>query len=122
MTLMPATEMDDFRRSYVRLCKESGAEPQESILQHLEEASGKSRLDLATHTLSVETCGVLGKLLQDELQFTEITLSNCMLSEEGGALFVHKAILDFCPFLRIDRKSQSPWPLFLMASHPSFSC
>ncbi|XP_028571944.2 leucine-rich repeat-containing protein 45 [Podarcis muralis] len=86
---MPATEMDDFRRSYVRLCKESGAEPQESILQHLEEASGKSRLDLATHTLSVETCGVLGKLLQDELQFTEITLSNCMLSEEGAKLLLH---------------------------------
>ncbi|XP_061471928.1 leucine-rich repeat-containing protein 45 [Rhineura floridana] len=86
---MPATEMDDFRRSYVRLCKESGAEPQESILQHLEETMGRNCLDLATHTLSVETCGALGKLFQDELQFTEIMLSNCMLSEEGAKLLLH---------------------------------
>uniref|UniRef100_A0A6J0VF87 Leucine-rich repeat-containing protein 45 n=1 Tax=Pogona vitticeps TaxID=103695 RepID=A0A6J0VF87_9SAUR len=86
---MPATEMDDFRQAYARVCKENGAEPQESILQHLEEATGRSRLDLATQSLSVETCGALGKLLQDELQFTEITLSDCMLSEEGAKLLLH---------------------------------
>ncbi|XP_042305273.1 leucine-rich repeat-containing protein 45 isoform X1 [Sceloporus undulatus] len=86
---MPAIEMDDFRRSYTRLCKESGAEPQESILQHLEEATGRSRLDFATQSLSVDTCGALGKLLQNELQFTEITLSDCMLSEEGAKLLLH---------------------------------
>ncbi|XP_062976258.1 leucine-rich repeat-containing protein 45 [Elgaria multicarinata webbii] len=86
---MPATEMDDIRRSYARLCKESGAEPQESILQHLEEATGRSRLDFATQSLSVDTCGALGKLLQDELQFTEIMLSDCMLSEEGAKLLLH---------------------------------
>ncbi|XP_054833174.1 leucine-rich repeat-containing protein 45 [Eublepharis macularius] len=81
--------MDDFRRSYVRLCKENGAEPQESILQHLQEATERSCLDFATHSLSVDTCGALGKLLQDELQFTEITLSDCMLSEEGAKLLLH---------------------------------
>ncbi|XP_044275863.1 leucine-rich repeat-containing protein 45 isoform X2 [Varanus komodoensis] len=86
---MPATEMDDIRRSYARLCKESGAEPQESILQHLEEATGRSHLDFATQSLSVDTCGALGKLLQDELQFTEIMLSDCMLSEEGAKLLLH---------------------------------
>ncbi|XP_015275847.1 PREDICTED: leucine-rich repeat-containing protein 45 [Gekko japonicus] len=86
---MPAAEMDDFRRSYARLCKESGAEPQESVLQHLQEATGRSRMDFATHSLSVDTCMVLGKLLQDELQFTEIVLSDCMLSEEGAKLLLH---------------------------------
>ncbi|XP_077184145.1 leucine-rich repeat-containing protein 45 isoform X2 [Paroedura picta] len=86
---MPAAEMDDFRRSYIRLCKESGAEPQESVLQHFQEATGKSRMDFATHSLSVDTCGALGKLLQDELQFTEIVLSDCMLSEEGAKLLLH---------------------------------
>lgn len=91
---MPTAEMDDFRRSYARLCKESGAEPQESVLQHLQEATGRSRMDFAGHSLSVDTCGALGKLLQDELQFTEIVLSDCMLSEEGGAL-VRKAVLGF---------------------------
>ncbi|KAM6473380.1 leucine-rich repeat-containing protein 45 isoform 2-T2 [Liasis olivaceus] len=87
--LVPTTEMDAFRHSYTRLCKESGAEPQESILQHLEEAAGRSRLDLATQSLSVDTCGVLGKLLQDDLQFTEIVLNDCMLSEEGAKLLLH---------------------------------
>lgn len=86
---MPATEMEDFRRSYSRLCKESGAEPQESVLQHLQEATGRSRLDLATQSLSVDTCGALGTLLQNELQFTEIFLSDCMLSEEGAKLLLH---------------------------------
>ncbi|XP_015681009.1 leucine-rich repeat-containing protein 45-like [Protobothrops mucrosquamatus] len=86
---MPATEMDAFRQSYTRLCKESGAEPQESILPHLEEATGRNRLDLATQSLSVDSCGVLGKLLQDDLQFTEIILNDCMLSEEGAKLLLH---------------------------------
>ncbi|KAJ7315942.1 hypothetical protein JRQ81_002104 [Phrynocephalus forsythii] len=86
---MPATEMNDFCRSYARLCKENGAEPQESVLQHLEETSERSRLDLSAQSLSVETCGALGKLFQDELQFTEITLSDCMLSEEGAKLLLH---------------------------------
>ncbi|KAM3844590.1 leucine-rich repeat-containing protein 45 [Vipera latastei] len=87
--LMPATEMDGFRQCYTRLCKESGAEPQESILPHLEEATGRNRLDLATQSLSVDSCGVLGKLLQDDLQFTEIILNDCMLSEEGAKLLLH---------------------------------
>uniref|UniRef100_A0A670XXD5 Leucine rich repeat containing 45 n=1 Tax=Pseudonaja textilis TaxID=8673 RepID=A0A670XXD5_PSETE len=82
--------MDAFRQSYTRLCKENGAEPQESILPHLEEATGRNRLDLATQSLSVDSCGILGKLLQDDLQFTELILSDCMLSEEGGTFFVHK--------------------------------
>ncbi|KAL7989510.1 hypothetical protein Chor_012176 [Crotalus horridus] len=81
--------MDAFRQSYTRLCKESGAEPQESILPHLEEATGRNRLDLATQSLSVDSCGVLGKLLQDDLQFTEIILNDCMLSEEGAKLLLH---------------------------------
>ncbi|KAG8129137.1 hypothetical protein E2320_015832 [Naja naja] len=86
---MPATEMDAFRQSYTRLCKESGAEPQESILPRLEEATGRNRLDLATQSLSVDSCGILGKLLQDDLQFTELILNDCMLSEEGAKLLLH---------------------------------
>lgn len=97
MLPMPAAEMDDFRRSYTRACKESGAEPQESILQHLQEATGRSCLNFATHSLSVDTCGALGKILKDEPQFTEIVLSDCVLSDEGGA-HVHKVVFGFCPF------------------------
>ncbi|CAM4631427.1 unnamed protein product [Lepidochelys olivacea] len=78
--------MEEFRKAYVQLCKESGAQPQETVLQQLHElreGPGPSRLDFATQSLSVDTCRVLGKLLQDEILFTEIMLSDCMLNEEG---------------------------------------
>lgn len=75
--------MEEFRRSYSRLCKESGAEPQESVLQRLQELP-PGRLDLATQSLTVDTCRALGKLLQNEALLTELVLSDCMLSEEGG--------------------------------------
>lgn len=74
--------MEEFRRSYSRLCKESGAEPQESVLQRLHELP-RGRLDLATQSLTVDTCRALGKLLQNEALLTELVLSDCMLSEEG---------------------------------------
>ncbi|CAM4659901.1 unnamed protein product [Caretta caretta] len=86
VTLAPAVAMEEFRKAYVQLCKESGAQPQETVLQQLHElreGPGQSRLDFATQSLSVDTCRVLGKLLQDEILFTEIMLSDCMLNEEG---------------------------------------
>lgn len=75
--------MEEVQRSYSRLCKESGAEPQETVLQRLQELP-RGRLDLATQSLTVDTCRALGKLLQKETLVTELILSDCMLSEEGG--------------------------------------
>lgn len=75
--------MEEVRRSYSRLCKESGAEPQETVLQRLHELP-RGRLDLATQSLTADTCAALGKLLQKEAFVTELILSDCMLSEEGG--------------------------------------
>ncbi|XP_030894797.1 leucine-rich repeat-containing protein 45 isoform X5 [Leptonychotes weddellii] len=79
--------MEEFRHSYSRLCKESGAEPQETVLQQLQELP-RGRLDLATHSLTVDTCRALGKLLQKEALLTELILSDCMLSEEGATLLL----------------------------------
>lgn len=76
--------MEEFRRSYSRLCKESGAEPQEAVLQQLHQLP-RGRLDLATQSLTVDTCRALGKLLHDESLLKELVLSDCMLSEEGEA-------------------------------------
>ncbi|XP_072522832.1 leucine-rich repeat-containing protein 45 [Salminus brasiliensis] len=89
--------MDDFRRAYLRLCKEAGVEPQESVLMQLHEArgraavaaSGGTRLDLGGQSLTVETCAVLGRTLQKDTLFTELALSDCMLSEEGAKLFLN---------------------------------
>ncbi|KAM8785962.1 LOW QUALITY PROTEIN: leucine-rich repeat-containing protein 45 [Rhynchonycteris naso] len=79
--------MEEFRRSYSQLCKESGAEPQETVLQQLHELP-RGRLDLATQSLTLATCRALGDLLQKETQLTELTLSDCMLSEEGATLLL----------------------------------
>ncbi|XP_039715738.1 leucine-rich repeat-containing protein 45 isoform X2 [Pteropus medius] len=79
--------MEEFRRSYSRLCEESGAQPQESVLQRLHELP-PGRLDLATQSLTVDTCRALGKLLRNEALLTELVLSDCMLSEEGATLLL----------------------------------
>lgn len=75
--------MEEFRRAYSRLCKESGTDPQETVLQQLHQLP-QGRLDLATQSLTVDTCRALGKLLQKESLLTALILSDCMLSEEGG--------------------------------------
>ncbi|XP_078294111.1 leucine-rich repeat-containing protein 45 isoform X3 [Panthera onca] len=79
--------MEEFRHSYSRLCKESGAEPQETVLQQLQ-GLPRGRLDLATQSLTVDTCRALGELLQKETLPTELILSDCMLSEEGATLLL----------------------------------
>ncbi|XP_043441343.1 leucine-rich repeat-containing protein 45 isoform X2 [Prionailurus bengalensis] len=79
--------MEEFRHSYSRLCKESGAEPQETVLQQLQ-GLPRGRLDLATQSLTVDTCRALGELLQKEALLTELILSDCMLSEEGATLLL----------------------------------
>ncbi|KAI5617649.1 leucine-rich repeat-containing protein 45 [Silurus asotus] len=83
--------MEDFRRTYQRLCKEAGVEPQESVLTQLQEvraAASGTKLDLSGQSLTVESCSMLGKSLQNNTLFTELILSDCMLSEEGIKLFL----------------------------------
>ncbi|XP_012590199.1 PREDICTED: leucine-rich repeat-containing protein 45, partial [Condylura cristata] len=46
------------------------------------------RLDLATHSLTLDTCRALGSLLQSEALLTELVLSDCVLSEEGATLLL----------------------------------
>lgn len=75
--------MEEFRRAYARLC----AAPQEAVLRRLRElggAPGRGRLDLAAQSLSLETCGALGRLLPGAAPFAELALGDCGLSEEGG--------------------------------------
>uniref|UniRef100_A0AAR2KWX6 Leucine rich repeat containing 45 n=1 Tax=Pygocentrus nattereri TaxID=42514 RepID=A0AAR2KWX6_PYGNA len=81
--------MEDFRRAYLRLCKEAGLEPQESVLVQLQAVTGGTRLDLSGQSLTVESCAVLGRTLQKDTLFTELVLQDCMLSEEGAKLFLN---------------------------------
>ncbi|XP_060719872.1 leucine-rich repeat-containing protein 45 isoform X2 [Tachysurus vachellii] len=83
--------MEDFRRTYQRLCKEADLEPQESVLAQLQEVratASSSKLDLSGQSLTVESCSMLGKALQNDTLFTQLILSDCMLSEEGTKLLL----------------------------------
>lgn len=77
--------MEDFRWTYLQLCKEGGVEPQEGVVAQLQEsrAAHSSRLDLSGHSLSTDTCSVLARAFQKDAVFTEVSLSDCMLTEEG---------------------------------------
>lgn len=77
--------MEDFRRTYLRLCKEGGIDTQESVLAQLDTrtVTGSTKLDLSGQSITVDTCSVLGRVLQNDTVFTEIIFSDCMLSEEG---------------------------------------
>ncbi|XP_067914277.1 leucine-rich repeat-containing protein 45 [Heterodontus francisci] len=84
--------MDDFKRTYLCLCKEACIEPQECILNQLHDVcdgNSRKRLDLSTQSLSVDTCAVLGKALTNDIVFTEILLCDCMLNEEGARLLLY---------------------------------
>ncbi|KAM6403645.1 leucine-rich repeat-containing protein 45 isoform 2-T2 [Rhynochetos jubatus] len=84
--------MEDFRRGYARLCAAGGAAPQEPVLRRLREcggAPGRARLDLAAQSLSLETCGALGRLLPGAAPFAEVALGDCALSDEGAKLLLH---------------------------------
>ncbi|XP_064379012.1 leucine-rich repeat-containing protein 45 isoform X2 [Dromaius novaehollandiae] len=90
--LPPAAAMEEFRRAYARLCEAGGAAPQEAVLRRLREpgaAPGRGRLDLAAQSLSLETCGALGRLLPGAAPFAEVALGDCGLSEEGVKLLLH---------------------------------
>ncbi|XP_054457252.1 leucine-rich repeat-containing protein 45 isoform X1 [Anoplopoma fimbria] len=82
--------MEDFRRTYLRLCKEVGVEPQETVVAQLQEsrAAQGSRLDLSGQSLSADTCSVLARAFQKDTVFTELLLSDCMLSEEGAKVLL----------------------------------
>ncbi|XP_043958616.1 leucine-rich repeat-containing protein 45 [Gambusia affinis] len=82
--------MEDFRWTYLQLCKEGGVEPQESVVAQLQEsrAAHSSRLDLSGHSLSTDTCSVLARAFQKDGVFTEVSLSDCMLTEEGTKMLL----------------------------------
>lgn len=75
---------------YLRLCKERGVEAQESVDALLRKRSvgQEPRLDLSGHSLSVDTCCVLGHALQEDIVVTELSLSDCMLCDEGCKLLL----------------------------------
>ncbi|XP_051927063.1 leucine-rich repeat-containing protein 45 [Hippocampus zosterae] len=79
--------MEDFRQTYLRLCKERGVEPQESVVVKLQECRSP-RLDVSGLTLSADTCTLLGRAFQKDTFFSEVSLSDCMVGDEGAKVFL----------------------------------
>uniref|UniRef100_A0A8C2UG93 Leucine rich repeat containing 45 n=1 Tax=Coturnix japonica TaxID=93934 RepID=A0A8C2UG93_COTJA len=80
--------MDELRRAYARLC----AAPQDAVLRRMRDSGGepgRARLDLAEQSLSLETCGALGRLLPGNAHLAEVALGDCGLSEDGVKLLLH---------------------------------
>ncbi|XP_013770282.1 leucine-rich repeat-containing protein 45 [Pundamilia nyererei] len=100
--------MEDFRRIYLRLCKEGGVEPQEGVVAQLQESRSAqgSRLDLSGQSLSADTCSVLAKAFHKDTVFTEVSLSDCMLSEEGARVLL-SGLLDNTTVKVLDLKGNN---------------
>ncbi|XP_002731112.1 leucine-rich repeat-containing protein 45-like [Saccoglossus kowalevskii] len=86
--------MDEFKATYLRLCKDNHVEPQDSVVELLRSCkhspgSTRSRLDLSTTSLSTETCAVLGKALSADRLFVEVKLADCMIGDEGVKLLAY---------------------------------
>uniref|UniRef100_H2Y929 Leucine-rich repeat-containing protein 45 n=1 Tax=Ciona savignyi TaxID=51511 RepID=H2Y929_CIOSA len=82
--------MDEVASLFVRISKEHGIVPQDSILSRLRELShsGSGVLDLSNHTLTIETCAVLAKILSHDLAITNLLMADCMLDEEGAKILL----------------------------------
>lgn len=80
--------MEDFRSLYLRLCQDGGVEAQESVEALLRRRSvgQEPRLDLSGLSLSADTCCVLGRALQEDVVVTQLSLSDCMLCDEGRVI------------------------------------
>ncbi|XP_050392919.1 leucine-rich repeat-containing protein 45 [Patella vulgata] len=80
--------MEEFRQTYVHLCKDHHLEIQDCVIDKLKCAEktpgkGKTILDLSTMGLSPQTCSVLGKVLATDRNFLEYKFADCMLSEDA---------------------------------------
>lgn len=84
-----SVDLDDFKLSYQRMCKEHHIDPHDSVLKQIQIAHQNPRkcgghsLDLSTLSLSSKTCAVLGKLFACSTALTEIRFNDCALQDDG---------------------------------------
>lgn len=86
--------VEEFKHSFLRLCKEHGLEAQDcvvNLLKSLEHSSKKEKLvlNLSTNSLTGKTCAVLGKIIAADHSFVEYKFADCMLSEDAVKGLAH---------------------------------
>ncbi|XP_052068540.1 leucine-rich repeat-containing protein 45-like [Mytilus californianus] len=80
--------MDEFRHTFVRLCRDNHTDPPDFIIHQLKSFEntskrGKAILDLSTNSLSPKPCHILGKVIATDRTFLEYKFADCMLSEDA---------------------------------------
>ncbi|KAJ8318587.1 hypothetical protein KUTeg_003678, partial [Tegillarca granosa] len=78
--------MEDFKHTFLRLCRDNNIEPQDCVvsqLKRLESPRSKPVLDLSTNSLSAKTCNILGKVINTDRTFIEYKFADSMLSEDA---------------------------------------
>ncbi|XP_064604350.1 leucine-rich repeat-containing protein 45-like [Liolophura sinensis] len=78
--------MEEFRHTFVRLCRDNHIEAQECVLTALksaEQTPSTAVLNLSTNNVSAKNCAALGKVLATDRTFVELRLSDCMLTEDA---------------------------------------
>ena len=89
--------MDELRTNFVRLCRENGLDPQESVVAQLRRSQDLHRrgrssrksgtcLDLSTTSLTAQTCSVLGAVLGTDRTIVQVKLADCMIGDDGKAI------------------------------------
>ncbi|WAQ96759.1 LRC45-like protein [Mya arenaria] len=88
LSLVIIEMVEEFKHSFLRLCREHGLEAQDcvvNLLKSLEHSSKKEKLvlNLSTNSLTSKTCAVLGKIVAADHTFVEYKFADCMLSEDA---------------------------------------
>ncbi|XP_041363467.1 leucine-rich repeat-containing protein 45-like [Gigantopelta aegis] len=94
--------MEEFKHTFVRLCKDNHVDVQDCVtdkLKSFSSGSGKEKtvLDLSANSLTAKTCAVLGKVLSLDRTFLEVKFADCMLNEDAIKGLCHGfSINSFC--------------------------
>lgn len=93
--------MEEFHKRYTRICREQHTYPLEAVSNHIRSyldgglagevslsSEEMTKLDLSGYNLTPDDCNALSAALADDLYFEELTLSDCLLSEESSMILL----------------------------------
>ena len=96
-----AEKMEEFHKRYTRICREQHTYPLEAVSNHIRSyldgglagevslsSEEMTKLDLSGYNLTPDDCNALSAALVDDLYFEELTLSDCLLSEESSMILL----------------------------------
>lgn len=111
--------MEEFHERYARICREQHTYPLEAVSNHIRSyldgglagevsltSEGMAKLDLSGHNLTPEDCIALATALSDDLFFEELSLADCLLSEESSKILL-RGLIDNQAIKRLNLKGNN---------------